>query len=110
VYVFIGDGNNDARRGDDALYTGWMARRRPHALVLWIVHVPLLLGAFFGLQYLPLLAVPVLFVLVVARSTIQWTHNRKLALAGLCPECGYDLRATPLRCPECGREVTEPHY
>lgn len=44
---------------------------------------------------LGLLTLPVLQAVSVVRAQ---RHGRE----GLCPSCGYDMRATPDRCPECG--------
>ena len=53
--------------------------------------------------YLPHWFIAILLLLYplysVARSVCAWRSNR----IGCCTVCGYDLRATPDRCPECGK-------
>src|SRR4051794_32506741 len=51
-------------------------------------------AAVIGLALLP-----AVWLVRVARLRIR---TRSFTRRGLCPRCGYDQRATPGRCPECG--------
>jgi hypothetical protein len=64
---------------------GWRHGGRP----MYQVYVPywLLVGVFGW----PMLRVP------------KVVRSRRRSGRGLCVGCGYDLRATPGRCPECGK-------
>jgi hypothetical protein len=49
------------------------------------------------------------FALAPMVSVQRWLARRwRRFNSGLCPRCGYDLRATPERCPECGTVPSTP--
>ena len=69
-----------------------MAKGHTHPRVLFVDLT--LTGALFYLSY------PALQDFLRGRQSARWARN------GLCPACGYDVRSTPDRCPECGHSLT----
>ena len=56
----------------------------------------------------PLPALMLAFFPLAVLGVRSWIRHLRGSVAGLCPHCGYDLRASPERCPECGTAARKP--
>jgi hypothetical protein len=57
----------------------------------------------FSIPFWPLVLLTAAGCYIVGRPV--WRERRRLR-RGKCRSCGYDIRATPARCPECGLGVS----
>ena len=48
---------------------------------------------------------PLVWAISLIKRTRRATNVEEDLNPGFCKSCGYDLRATPHRCPECGTEA-----
>src|SRR4051812_32892715 len=74
------------------------------ALVLLVIFWRSLAQADHSLPYMGVLLVWffVIYNLVPRRFLMKEIRVRQRKYGPICKNCGYDLRATPDRCPECG--------
>ena len=65
-------------------------------------------SGYYPCLRLPLWSLPVAFSVIPACSVGgPWLRRRSRSTHGLCVKCGYDLRGSKDKCPECGQAFEE---
>jgi hypothetical protein len=86
---------------DQPLLAGWM-----HGGFGYVSAADKEYGFNYHAWLAPMWCLSIIFALLPAArfrgAIIKATRGRRRQSRGLCVICGYDLRATPDRCPECG--------
>ncbi len=75
-------------------FSGWSTYLTPHFGVT----------AAFGSVWVPFWIPTIAWGLLFMFYGPSYFHRRKRKKLGLCLKCGYDLRGSRKRCPECGAE------
>jgi hypothetical protein len=94
VWLFvIGDRQSDGAGAHGFGYlkqTDAISGEQPGWAIFWPHWFMLLLTCFLPLSWLR-----------------RWWNQRRRFKRGQCPQCGYDVHATPDRCPECGTALAK---
>lgn len=84
-----------------AVYPHYHLEREVFPWGSWVVPQSLLFGIPMATMAM-FLVLPVWWVTVKLRELANDVTTEKRKARGFCIHCGYDLRATSRRCPECG--------
>ena len=77
-----------------------MIWREPHG---WSIRV----DSYYSMLVIVCCIVPIIWMIRAIRQRLWHRLQFQRAAMGQCLTCGYDLRASKERCPECGTSVAE---